>query len=84
MERPTESGEGIISVISCCALLFVDRKPFPVILWKFDPIFNREDLRRRFVKAETTLFKVRYDTDLGDERVSFLSSRNFNWIPVRL
>lgn len=43
----------------------------------------REDLRRRFVKAEMTLFKVRYeaDTDL-DERQLFLKTRDFNWILV--
>lgn len=43
---------------------------------------KREDLRRRFVKAETTLFKVRYDKDLHSERESFLRSRDFNWIAV--
>ncbi|KAF8163232.1 eukaryotic and archaeal DNA primase, large subunit-domain-containing protein [Crassisporium funariophilum] len=41
-----------------------------------------EDLRRRFVKAETTLFKVRYDQLITSEREQFLSSRDFNWIPV--
>ncbi|KAH9484214.1 DNA primase large subunit [Psilocybe cubensis] len=41
-----------------------------------------EDLRRRFVKAETTLFKIRYDEDIATEREAFLNSRDFNWIPV--
>ncbi|KAF9483919.1 DNA primase, large subunit [Pholiota conissans] len=41
-----------------------------------------EDLRQRFVKAETTLFKLRYESDLINERASFLNSRDFNWIPV--
>ncbi|KAJ6496616.1 eukaryotic and archaeal DNA primase, large subunit-domain-containing protein [Mycena vitilis] len=41
-----------------------------------------EELRRRFVKAETTLFKVRYETDDSTERESFLSSRDFNWLAV--
>ncbi|KAJ7940701.1 eukaryotic and archaeal DNA primase, large subunit-domain-containing protein [Mycena leptocephala] len=41
-----------------------------------------EELRRRFVKAETTLFKVRYETDDSTERELFLSSRDFNWIAV--
>ncbi|TFK42657.1 eukaryotic and archaeal DNA primase, large subunit-domain-containing protein [Crucibulum laeve] len=41
-----------------------------------------EDLRRRFIRAETTLFKVRYETDDYKERENFLSSRDFNWIPV--
>ncbi|KIM49198.1 hypothetical protein M413DRAFT_438363 [Hebeloma cylindrosporum] len=41
-----------------------------------------EDLRRRFVKAESTLFKTRYDDDISGERENFLNSRNFNWILV--
>ncbi|KAJ7068482.1 eukaryotic and archaeal DNA primase, large subunit-domain-containing protein [Mycena amicta] len=41
-----------------------------------------EELRRRFVKAETTLFKIRYETDDSTERQNFLSSRDFNWIAV--
>jgi DNA primase large subunit len=42
-----------------------------------------EELRRRFVKAESTLFRIRYDTDDGKERADFLNSRNFDWLPVR-
>ena len=34
------------------------------------------------MKAETTLFRVRYDTDKSDERRRFLNSRDFNWIEV--
>lgn len=41
-----------------------------------------EELRRRFVEAELTLFKVRYENDGYSERESFLNSRDFNWIPV--
>lgn len=41
-----------------------------------------EELRKRFVKAETTLFKVRYDTDKSEERRRFLNSRDFNWVEV--
>ncbi|KAG6891692.1 hypothetical protein C0992_010095 [Termitomyces sp. T32_za158] len=41
-----------------------------------------EDLRRRFVKAESTLFRVRYDGDATGERELFLNSRDFNWIAV--
>ncbi|KAJ7285907.1 eukaryotic and archaeal DNA primase, large subunit-domain-containing protein [Mycena rebaudengoi] len=41
-----------------------------------------EELRRRFVKAETTLFRVRYETDDSKERELFLASRDFNWIAV--
>ncbi|KAF7332250.1 Rsec15 protein [Mycena kentingensis (nom. inval.)] len=43
---------------------------------------GREELRRRFVKAETMLFKIRYETDDSTDRESFLSSRDFNWIAV--
>jgi DNA primase large subunit len=39
-------------------------------------------LRRRFIKAETTLFRIRYDTDDRSERDSFLASRDFDWVPV--
>ncbi|KAF8894535.1 eukaryotic and archaeal DNA primase, large subunit-domain-containing protein [Infundibulicybe gibba] len=41
-----------------------------------------EDLRRRFVKAETTLFKIRYDGDGQDDRSRFLESRKSNWTVV--
>ncbi|KAG6905759.1 hypothetical protein DXG01_000859 [Tephrocybe rancida] len=41
-----------------------------------------EDLRRRFVKAESTLFRVRYNGDATTEREVFLNSKNFNWIAV--
>ena len=35
------------------------------------------------MKAETTLFKVRYETDCdATERQAFLSTQNFKWIPV--
>lgn len=45
-------------------------------------ICSREDLRRRFVKAETTLFRVRYESDDRLDKEAFLGSRNFNWIQV--
>jgi DNA primase large subunit len=41
-----------------------------------------EDLRRRFIKSELTLFRMRYETDDTKEREAFLQSRSFNWIPV--
>ncbi|KAI0709357.1 DNA primase large subunit [Earliella scabrosa] len=41
-----------------------------------------EDLRKRFVKAETTLFKLRYETEDTVERAAFLNSRNFDWQQV--
>ena len=44
---------------------------------------GREDLRRRYVKAETTLFKLRYTSDDTQEREEFLKSRDFGWVVVR-
>jgi len=41
-----------------------------------------EELRRRFVKAETTLFKVRWEADDFKERAEWLRSRDFGWIEV--
>ncbi|KAI0079949.1 DNA primase large subunit [Panus rudis PR-1116 ss-1] len=41
-----------------------------------------EDLRRRFVKAETTLFRIRWETDDRSEKEDFLNSRDFDWLPV--
>ncbi|TFK55004.1 DNA primase large subunit [Heliocybe sulcata] len=41
-----------------------------------------EELRRRFVKAEMTLFRVRWDTDDTGERNAFLKSRSFGWEEV--
>ncbi|KAG9318773.1 DNA primase large subunit [Chiua virens] len=38
-----------------------------------------EELRRRFVKAESTLFKVRYETDDRAERAQFLAAQAFEW-----
>ncbi|CAL1704388.1 unnamed protein product [Somion occarium] len=41
-----------------------------------------EELRRRFVKSEMALFRIRWDTDDRVEREEFLNSRDFDWIPV--
>ncbi|KAL5511664.1 PRI2 [Sanghuangporus vaninii] len=41
-----------------------------------------EELRRRFVKAETSLFRVRYDMELSEDRKRFLESRNFGWVTL--
>ncbi|KAJ7582779.1 DNA primase large subunit [Mycena floridula] len=42
-----------------------------------------DDLRRRFVKAETKLFKMRFEVENNSiERERFLNSRDFNWIAV--
>lgn len=44
----------------------------------------RQELRQRFMKAESTLFRIRFDTDSADERQRFLESLNFDWQPVRI
>lgn len=36
------------------------------------------------MKAETTLFRVRYDSDDTSEKEEFLNSRDFDWIAVSL
>ncbi|KAK7466967.1 DNA primase subunit pri2 [Stygiomarasmius scandens] len=41
-----------------------------------------EELRRRFIKAESTLFRIRYESDDSKERQQFLDSRDFNWTMV--
>ena len=50
-------------------------------LWANLP-FCREELRRRFVKAETTLFRVRYANTTITERREFNKSRDFDWTMV--
>ncbi|PVG00189.1 DNA primase, large subunit [Serendipita vermifera] len=41
-----------------------------------------EELRKRFIKAEMALFRIRYDTDDPRERAEFLLSRDFGWSEV--
>ena len=43
---------------------------------------DREELRKRFVKVETALFRVRYDADDTQERQQFLKSMKFDWSGV--
>jgi len=38
----------------------------------------REELRKRFIKAETALFRVRYETDDTNEQKLFLKSMKFD------
>ncbi|KAK2798069.1 hypothetical protein FQN50_008981 [Emmonsiellopsis sp. PD_5] len=40
---------------------------------------STEDLRRRFSRLETMLFKFRFQQDDGKERRAFVDSLNFNW-----
>ncbi|KAI5122060.1 hypothetical protein M0805_006044 [Coniferiporia weirii] len=41
-----------------------------------------EELRRRFVKVETILFRIRYEYDDSTERKLFLDSRDFGWLTL--
>ncbi|KAH8700631.1 DNA primase large subunit [Talaromyces proteolyticus] len=41
-----------------------------------------EDLRRRFVRAETMLFRFRFQKDDSKERRNFIESLNLDWEPV--
>lgn len=41
-----------------------------------------DELRQRFIHAETTLFKIRYNTDDSDDRRAFIDSLNLAWEPV--
>ncbi|KAG4305473.1 hypothetical protein PORY_001029 [Pneumocystis oryctolagi] len=38
-----------------------------------------EELRKRFVRAETALFKLRFLQDDAKERLAFINSLNFDW-----
>jgi hypothetical protein len=44
---------------------------------------NSVELRRRFVKAEMELFRVRYEEELGSELRDFLDTREFGYHEVR-
>jgi DNA primase large subunit len=41
-----------------------------------------EDLRRRFVRAETMLFRFRFQQDDSREKRAFIESLNLDWEPV--
>ncbi|KAI9800191.1 MAG: hypothetical protein M1825_004175 [Sarcosagium campestre] len=41
-----------------------------------------EDLRRRFARVETALFKLRFQQDDGRERQAFVESLDFDWATV--
>jgi DNA primase large subunit len=45
-------------------------------------LLSRQELRTRFIKAESTLFRIRFETDAADERHAFLNSLNFDWQSV--
>jgi hypothetical protein len=79
MVRGEETSLGILSL----GWHFVDRMSrlgLNFSLLQANNLSRREDLRRRFVKAETTLFRVRYLDATISERREFLQSRDFDWI----
>lgn len=43
---------------------------------------HREDLRRRFIKTETTLFRLRLESDDVVEKEQFLKTLDLDWEPV--
>lgn len=43
---------------------------------------STEDLRRRFARVETALFKLRFQSDDTNERQSFVKSLQFDWDTV--
>jgi len=43
---------------------------------------TRPDLRSRFIRSETALFKHRFETDDKSERTEYLKTLNFDWIAV--
>lgn len=43
---------------------------------------STEDLRRRFTRVETQLFRLRFQADDSRERAAFVRTLNLNWDPV--
>ena len=43
---------------------------------------STEDLRRRFARVESALFKLRFQSDDARERKDFVESLDLNWEPV--
>jgi len=42
----------------------------------------RPDLRARFIRSETQLFKHRFESDDKNEKAEFLKSLQLNWVEV--
>lgn len=43
---------------------------------------NSEELRRRFLKSETTLFRLRFESDDAEEKQNFLKALQLDWTIV--
>jgi DNA primase large subunit len=77
MRRRDHLGHFVLRLAFCRSCVII------IVSYSAAYLLCSEDLRRRFIKAETTLFKVRFESDINsEERRSFLSTRNFNWIAV--
>lgn len=50
----------------------------------FLPQPSSEELRRRFLRAETKLFQLRFEDGDSKERQTFLSKLSLGWEEVRL
>jgi DNA primase large subunit len=45
-------------------------------------LISRPDLRARFIRSETQLFKHRFESDDKNEKAEFLKSLQLNWVEV--
>ena len=43
---------------------------------------DRPDLRARFIRSETQLFKHRFESDDKNEKAEYLQSLKFDWVEV--
>lgn len=81
--RRTKTGEEMLLAISCWGWPFVDRMLRRVsFTFHLPRLIHREDLRRRFIKSESTLFRVRYNDVMQADREELLKSQRMHWIRV--
>lgn len=59
----------VLRLAFCRSYVVFSRFLFSLITYCY-----REELRRRFIKAETTLFRIRFEDEIASERTSFLQS----------
>ena len=59
----------VLRLAFCRSYVVFSRFLFTLITYCY-----REELRRRFIKAETTLFRIRFEDEIASERTSFLQS----------
>jgi DNA primase large subunit len=83
--RKDHIGHFVLRLAFCKSWVVLVLPPCPSLslgMGLINPFPYREELRRRFLKAECLLFRIRYDTDDTKERAKFLSSRDFDWTEV--